>query len=183
MAEVLTEFADVVVDEAGVRYHVHACGAEMLDGMWEGWLEFLPLDGGPPIRSERETTQPNQKAAAYWATGLTPVYLEGSLQRALNPRVSRTPTLDSPSFDGPARPSHVSASIPTHEAILNPFSVYEKGEVLLRRQLAALAPQHLVNIIEAYELSDESLAVLNRLPEAALIERIVSGVTAERIRR
>jgi hypothetical protein len=61
--------------------------------------------------------------------------------------------------------------------------VYEKGESLLRRQLGALAPQHLVNIIEAYELSGESPAALNRLPEAALIERIVSGVIAEQVRR
>ena len=43
MAEVLEAFSDVLVDENGVRYHAHACGAEMPDGKWHGWLEFAPL--------------------------------------------------------------------------------------------------------------------------------------------
>ena len=38
--------------------------------------------------------------------------------------------------------------------MLNPFSVYEKGEPLLRKQLGALSAWHLVNIVLAYELSD-----------------------------
>jgi len=51
--------------------------------MWEGWVEFDPVDGGPTIRTPRETTQPNRADAEYWATGLEPVYLEGALDRAL----------------------------------------------------------------------------------------------------
>jgi hypothetical protein len=59
----------------------------MPDGLWEGWIEFIPTDGGAPLRSRRETTQPNRDDAVYWATGLTPVYLEGALERALRPAV------------------------------------------------------------------------------------------------
>jgi hypothetical protein len=102
MAEVFVEFSDVLVDESGVRYHAHACGAEMPDGKWHGWLEFIPLDGAPAIRSGRETTQPNRKDMMYWATGLTPVYLEGALQRALKPVVVHVETRDEPAFTGPA---------------------------------------------------------------------------------
>ena len=36
-----------------------------------------------PVQSPRETTQPNLTDLNYWATGLTPVYLEGALARAL----------------------------------------------------------------------------------------------------
>jgi hypothetical protein len=61
--------------------------------------------------------------------------------------------------------------------VLDPFSVYEKGEALLRQQLAALSGWHLVNIIEAYRLTDEGPSALNRLPQAVLIERIVSAVS------
>ena len=64
--------------------------------------------------------------------------------------------------------------------MLNPFQVYERGEAPLRRQLAALSAWHLVNIINVYRLSDEPQAVLNRLPAAALIDLIVSGVAVER---
>jgi len=181
MAEVLAEFPEVLVDHTGVRYHAHACGAPMPDGLWEGWLEFLPLDGGPPIRSERETTQPNEKDAIYWATGLTPVYLEGALKRALNPRVVRTRTLDEPAFNGPARANHA-APAPAQEAVLNPFSVIEKGEDLLRRQLGALSAWHLVNIIKAYGLSDDPDSALNHQTAARLIETIVSEVRSRVMR-
>jgi hypothetical protein len=35
------------------------------------------------MRTPRETEQPNREDLAYWATGLTQVYLEGALTRAL----------------------------------------------------------------------------------------------------
>ena len=55
------------------------------------------------IRSGRETTQPNRQDTAYWATGLTPVYLEGALERALNPlhRPAQQASSRHPIFDGP----------------------------------------------------------------------------------
>jgi hypothetical protein len=102
MAEVLAEFSNVLIDEAGVKYRAHACGSEMPDGTWHGWLEFIPLDGAPPIRSGRETTQPNRVDAVYWANGLTQVYLEGSLQRALKPLKRRVVVPDAPAFQEPA---------------------------------------------------------------------------------
>ena len=86
MAEVLAKFPDVVTATNGVGYTAQACGGPGADGLWEGWVEFAPLDGGPPIRSPRETTQPNRTDTLYWATGLGAVFLEGALQRALHPR-------------------------------------------------------------------------------------------------
>ena len=68
-------------------------------------------------------------------------------------------------------------------AILDPFSVYQKGEALLRKQLAALSSWHLVNIILEYELSEEPVETLNTQPAAALIERIVSRVRQESLLR
>jgi hypothetical protein len=156
----------------------------MPDGIWHGWLEFVPLEGAAAIRSGRETTQPNRKDLMYWATGLTPVYLEGALQRALKPTVVRTVIRGEPVFEGPAPIIHTEGKLtPEHGAVLDPFSVYEKGEALLRSQLMALSPWHLVNIIETYELSDKSPVVLNRLPAATLIETIVSAVATERTGR
>jgi hypothetical protein len=174
MAEVLVEFTDPVSDSDGITYTARACGSEMGDGRWQGWIEFLPLDGADPIRSGRETTQPNRADALYWATGLTQVYLEGALERALKPFV-RPParSIAPPIFDEPA-PDIVSP--PAAESILNPFSVYRKGESLLRRQLAALSVWHLVNIVRAYELSDLDADQLNQLTSAELVELIVTRV-------
>ena len=145
--------------------------------MWEGWIEFLPIEPGEAVRSGRETTQPNRTDAMYWATGLTAVYLEGALHRALNPLVRTPPRpIAAPVFDSPAP----DITPGTHnESILNPFSVYRKGEDLLRRQLNALSAWHLVNIIRAHNLSDLDGAVLNEMAPNALAELIVSAVRRE----
>jgi hypothetical protein len=174
VAEVLVQFADVVQDEKGHRYIARACGGEMPDSRWQGWIEFLPEDGGEPIRSRRETTQPNRVDTEYWATGLTDVYLEGALRRATSPaRPPADPVIPPPMFDRPAGDDPTPA---TRESILNPFSVFRKGEALLRGQLAALSPWHLANIIEAHQLSDVSAETLTTLDSATLIEIIVRGV-------
>lgn len=182
MAETLVQFETAVQAPDGTTFVARACGAPMSGGTWEGWLEFDPVDGGDPIRSQRETTQPNRTDTEYWATGLTPVYLEGALIRALKGPV-RVPTVvvRDPAFDGPAPPLVAAppSEAPVQHAVLDPFSVYRKGETLLRKQLAALSSWHLVNIILEHELSDLPVDVLNTTPSAALIEIIVRGVREE----
>lgn len=164
MAEVLARFSRRIRG-GGTAFRAQACGAPLSDGRWAAWIEFIPLDGGLPLQSPRETIQPNFTDVQYWATGLTPVYLEGALWRAQHPRIQkRTET---------ARP--VFSALPP-EAILDPLRIYcQKGEQLLRRQLGALSPGHLVNIIRVFGLSDEPTAVLGRLRAPALIGRIVAG--------
>ncbi len=175
MAEVFVEFEAPVTGESGKSYMARACGDAMDDGVWQGWIEFLPVDGGEPVRSGRETTQPNRTDAVYWATGLTPIFLQGSLRRALNPLVRPAARDVVPAlFDSPAPSSRVAP--PTGEAVLNPFSVYRKGEPLLRRQLAALSGWHLVNIITKHQLSNRDPALLAATEPAKLVEVIVDSV-------
>lgn len=85
MADILLEFQTLVRSGDGMAYRARACGGEANDGTkrWHGWIEFVAAKGGARIRTERETTQPNKKATAYWASGLTSRYLEGALHRAL----------------------------------------------------------------------------------------------------
>ena len=175
MAEVLVEFADPVADAGGTLYRARACGSEMDDGLWQGWIEFLPIGDGEPVRSGRETTQPKREDAVYWATGLTTIYLEGALQRALRPLVRPAQrAIPPPLFDEPAPPANAGAA--AVESVLNPFSVFRKGEALLRGQLAALSAWHLVNIVRDYQLSDLPLRQLNALPPSELVDLIVSAV-------
>ena len=177
VAEVLVQFSEPVAGSDGLAYVARACGSPMPDGLWQGWIEFLPVEGGEPLRTGRETTQPTRSDVHYWATGLTAVYLEGALDRALKPLVRvADPAIPGPVFDGPAE-DQVPAR-PKPDSILNPFSVYRKGETMLRNQLAALSAWHLVNIIADYELSDIEADMLSEMPPAALIEIIVSSVRA-----
>lgn len=177
MAEVLVTYPEAVLGSDGRTYTARACGSAMDESRWQGWIEFEPVGGGTPLRSARETTQPNRVDTVYWATGLTTVYLEGALERTLkpNPVPVAAPPPPVPAFDGPA-PSMAEAAAPVTESVLNPFSVYRKGEALLRRQLSALAGWHLVNIIRAYQLSDETVDELNLHTPAELIETIVAAV-------
>ena len=176
MAETFAVFTALVAAPNGLFYTARACGNKASDGIWQGWVEFTPVDGGPPIRSPRETTQPNRVDTEYWATGLTPVYLDGALQRALSgPPPVRTQRDERPAFDAPlAGARHAARG--SGESVLDPFSVYEKGEQLLRKQLGALSPWHLVNIVVAYDLSDEPVESLNQQSAGYLIDAIVRGV-------
>jgi hypothetical protein len=178
MAETLLQYQRPVTAPDGTQYEARACGGPMPGGgLWQGWIEFVPLAGGEAIRTPRETTQPNRVDTEYWATGVSPVYLEGALQRALTKPTKTLPLPTPPAvFSGPAPPPSLEPGPPS---VLNPFSVYGKGEPLLRSQLSALSSWHLVNIILAYELSDRGVTALNSLPARQLIDIIVSGVRRE----
>jgi len=177
VAEVLVALPDVLAAENGQTYTAQAVGAETPLGHWQAWIEFIPLDGGLPAASPRETTQPNRAAAVYWASGLTAIYLEGALARALGKNGGRAAGARMQSVAPAPPPASPHAAAPRRRtAVLDPFSVYAKGESVLRAELSALASWHLVNIVAAYELSDQREAMLNALPPAALIDIIVSGV-------
>jgi len=83
MAKLLQEYATVVVDPDGTDYLVRSYGDERADGTWIGWIEFHPTNLSKPVlKTEQETSQPNQMDVEYWATGLEPVYFEGAFERA-----------------------------------------------------------------------------------------------------
>jgi hypothetical protein len=186
VAEVLVVFPKSLVGADGVRYNAQAAGTPNSAGQWEGWIEFVPLGGGDPLRTARETTQPNRTDAVYWARGLTTVYLEGALERALKSLVRRVTVTPQPVFDEPL-PNRVSVEmaeveVPEVEAALDPFEVYRNGETVLRRRLSAFEAWHLVNIIVKYRLSGSASSVLELLPASDLIDIIVGGVRERSVR-
>ncbi len=75
--------SEQVRDSFGHVYDVLIYGEAGGTGPWEGWIEFVPLDGAVTSRrTGRETTQPDRVALEYWATGLEPLYLLGAFERA-----------------------------------------------------------------------------------------------------
>lgn len=180
MAEVLTEYDTTIRDKPGREYVARACGRRCEDGHWEGWLEFVPLDRGVVVRSGRETTQPNRTDTAYWATGLTRVYLEGALGRALEPvEITRRVIDVKPAYEGPA-PERVMVSVSGGASrrahpVLNPFVVYEQGEDVLRAELGALDGPRLRDIIRGFSLRNDT-AELMHASEAELTDVILASV-------
>ena len=125
--------------------------------------------GAAVLHSPRETTQPNLAALEYWASGLTPVYLAGALERALTAPVAEpTAEAEAAITDDAAEP----------RPVLNPFSVYGRGETMLRRQLAALSPRHLRAIATGYDLADPADIDLEALTAPELIDLITTAVRA-----
>ena len=87
MPEMLREFPTLVggVDEA---YVAQIWTRELNDGRWEAWVVFVPVTADQPRRTDRDTLQANRAAVHYWASGLTPIYLDGAFARSRPVRVS-----------------------------------------------------------------------------------------------
>jgi hypothetical protein len=155
MSEALIEYDTVLTADDGSRWVARACTRPGPGTVWEAWIEFVPLDpDSRPVRSRRETTQPSRKEVMYWATGLTPRYLAGSLARTLAGPLPR-PILRrvEPLFDGPAPDVEPAPRPAGPHPILDPFAVYLQGEDLLLRQLEALDLPRLQDIVVAYEIA------------------------------
>jgi hypothetical protein len=182
MSEILVKYDEPIAVPNGTKYFAQAVGSEMEGGEWEGWIEFFPVNEvGSAVESSRETTQPNRANLELWAQGLTAVYLEGALARAISvaagPHESVPTVAESGRFTKPARRSFTPSSPATVAArhpILDPFEVYAQGEQVLRGELKALSRDHLETIASAFSVIDspESFGI-NTVPTADLIEAIV----------
>jgi hypothetical protein len=173
-------------------YTAQACGRERGDGTWEGWLEFVPNDGSLVLRTQRETTQASRVDLEYWAGGLTPVYLQGALERTLTaPPRARAEPPDIPAvYEGPAptdvvtpmkpTPTGAAVPVPPPEVLpaLDPFAVYAQGEEVLALELAALTPTELRSIIVNYRLADSAAHDFDAMTTAELVGWIVGAVRA-----
>jgi hypothetical protein len=175
MAETLIRFETPITHRNGSQYVAQVCGRELVNQQWEAWLEFEDLETGEILRTQRETTQPNRTDAAYWATGLTPVYLEGALDRVLNPlKFRERESVPPPFFDGPAPRGR--APVSNREPILDPFSVYDKSPDLLAQELTALRGWHLRQIIRDFDLVDERDTRIEAMTEPELGSLILQRV-------
>lgn len=181
MAEVFRVFDEPVVDQSG-SYHARVVGRHAEDGMWEGWLEFVPNAGTAdgPFVSSVESRQPEREHLAYWAGGLSAVYLEGALSRARKPTRVRTQIVETPISDRPAPRvrTRVRTAAGVGQPILDPFEVGARSLDVLAQELGALGPARLLNIIAAYGLSEED-DDLTAMTELQLIQLIVDAVAED----
>ena len=183
MAEVILRYDTQLRGRDDRRFVAQACGHERTDGMWEGWLEFLPLNGSEPVLTGRETTQPNRDDLAYWATGLTDPYLDGALLRALTDNEFDAPVAQwFPVSDGPEAQAPAAVFGGPARAVLDPFRVYAQGDEILRGQLRALSATQLRNIVAAYNLSELGPGELERLSKAELVAFIMAAVERGAVR-
>jgi hypothetical protein len=180
VAEILVDYETDVVS-GDTRYHPRAVG-RLVNGMWQGWLEFLPDHGGEVVVTRTESTQPEHEHLVYWATGLTPVYLEGALERALRPATVRLHIVDEPASTAPAERAVTHTVAPRPEAVLDPFEIGRRSLDILRQELMALNRARLTNIIATYDLNPAGTAI-GWLTDAQLVTFIVTAVDAQLLQR
>lgn len=176
----------VYVDD--VAYRAQVAGRQV-GRLWEGWIEFLALDGSDVRRTPRETTQPDWEALVYWAGGLSGTYLEGAMARALHPAPKPVLRTRPPAavFEAPAPREPVPSAAPVDVArapsphverpVLDPFSVAQRGQLFLRRELQALRGWHLRAIVRAYNLSGAEVDI-DAMSAPELVELIAAAVEA-----
>jgi hypothetical protein len=160
MAAVVAVLSAPLALQNGRVYTAQACGRQRDDGRWEGWLEFVPDDTSVVLRTERETTQRNLPDLEHWASTLTPVYVQGALERALTPPPALVEQSEVPAvYDEPAPGRAVVPPITAaeREAILDPFAEFTRSEEDFARHLAMLSPQHLREVIIENNLADSTV--------------------------
>ena len=151
--------------------------------MWEGWLEFEPRNGavaagGGVVVSAVESRQPEREHLQYWADGLSDVYVEGSLDRALHPVTVRTRVAESPASDAPARRIVTRPVARGPEPVLDPFEIGERSLDILAQELRALDRPRLLNIIAAFDLNATG-EDLTGMTDAQLVTFITVAVEAQ----
>jgi len=83
MAQLIHEHHAHIRTPEGLTYRPRTYASARPDGIWEAWLEFVPMDpGAPRLRTERDSTQTSRQAVEAWALGLEGAYLEGAFARA-----------------------------------------------------------------------------------------------------
>ena len=133
-----------------------AIAADLHAAIREGWIEFTPIDGSTEVLvTGVESTQPEREHLVYWATGLTPVFMEGALARARRPVTVRVRPVEIPNSTEPKPrdPTVARTMPPGPEPVLDPFEVGGKNRDILRQELGALNRPRLLNIISAYDLN------------------------------
>ena len=180
MADVLVQFDEPQSASDGRSYIAKVCGQIAADNIWEGWIEFVPMDGRDPIRTPRETEQFTRGDLCYWASRLTHDALDAALVRAVayTPRAAYVP----PEFaGGETRTNDVSWETAADHVwiapVLDPFAFYQaNGGSTLRQELRSLPARELQEIIAAYEIPELASDEVHRTFEDAMAERIVAEV-------
>ena len=164
MAEVLRTF-DTPIQSSDGTYRARVVGRHAADGMWDGWLEFVPETGPTdPVVTHVESRQPEREHLVYWASGLSTIYAEGALARALRPLTVRTRIIETPVSQAPAR-----------HPVLDPFDIGARSLDILEQELGALDRSRLLDIVANWRLNSGGLD-LTEFSDPQLVQLIVAAV-------
>ena len=170
MPEIIADLETTVVSPQRIEYYVQVVGEQLSSGMWESWLEFVPLDDTLNVLiTKTATTQSTREDVVHWSETLTMTYLQGAFDRAVQPRGGRT---------------LVRRYVTTATDVLAPFDPFELlpllGKAALRARLRPLSRPELLAMIRKYDLNPARKS-LTRLSDSQLATFIVTAVEVQTV--
>jgi hypothetical protein len=167
MSEILADLDTTIVSPEGDEYYVQVVGEHLATGMWDAWLEFVPLDDALEVlRTMTETTQSTREDVVRWSETLGQVYLQGALARAVD------------LSDGGSVVRNYETIIADIEVPFDPFEVLPLGKAALRARLRVLTRPELVAMIQNFDLNPAGKS-LTRLSDSQLVTFIVTAVEVQ----
>jgi hypothetical protein len=171
MSELIADLPYGITNTNGDEFYVSVAGEPRVDGRWDGWLEYVPLDDSEPLLTPTETTQATRAALAYWAEALTRTYVQGAFDRA----VRATPDITMRGVDR-AIPGVV-ATTPVTE-LPDPFQLFATGAATMRARLSTLPRSALLDVVAEFGLNPAGKS-LSWLTDHQLVTFIVTAVEAQ----
>ena len=170
MSELIADLDKRVRDEeTGEEYFVNVVGAELADGRWEAWIEFVPLSDNEPLLTGTETHQHKRGDIVRWADHVTDVYIQGAFERAAAATEGLRMAITVPA---------TAVEPLVAPAAVDPFELLRASEATLRVELQRLTRAELLAVIDAYNLNPPKHS-LARLSDRQLITFIVTATKVQ----
>ena len=175
MVELIADLPYRVTDAAGAEYYVSVAAEPRVDGHWEAWLEYVPIDDSDALLTQVETTQSTREDVVRWADALTETYVQGAFDRAVAATMGTRLVARRADVE---RVPDVAPS-PVHDALPDPFELYSLlGDSGTRVQLRPLPRATLLAIIDAFGLNPAGNS-LAWLTQPQLVTFIVTAVDVQ----
>lgn len=170
MAEIIADLETSVVSAQTGEYYVQVVAEQLPGGLWDAWLEFVPLANDQDVLlTDTETTQSSREDLERWSATLTPVYVQGAFARAARVRGDRSLVRRFDTAIG-GKP-------------FDPFEMLQLvGKDGVRVRLRALSRAELLAMIGEYGLNPGAKSLV-RLSDSQLVIFIVTAVEVQSARR
>jgi len=170
MPVIIVDLERVVISPDGHEYYVQVSGEPVDTGMWEAWLEFVPLDDDLEVLlTNTETSQPTRDDVVRWSEMLTGVYLQGAFTRAVKASGGRSATVRQLTSTRNVFPP------------VDPFETLRLGTPVLRARLRVLTRAELLATIENHGLNPAHKS-LTRLSDSQLVTFIITATEVQALR-
>ena len=172
MTELIVDLPYRVIDSDGVEYFTSVAAEQRADGMWEAWLEYVPLDESDALLTGTETTQSTREDLVRWADTLTETYVQGAFPRAVAATTGSRLVAQ--------RADEIELTAPElRSGLEDPFELYTLvGITEMRAHLLAQPRSTLLAIIDAFGLNPAGKR-LTWLTQPQLVTFIVTATEVQ----